>query len=461
MTLVDTRPGIKRVWDELSASTGVVIDSDLAVSRLGPPLSVELAHWVEADQVDTFIQLYRDLYPEHAIADSLPLPGAVDALAAVRRHGGSTVVVTAKNAPNARQHMDHLVARRRRGRRRPLGIGQGRRAAHARGLGLRGRPRPRRRRRPSGGRGVRRGPHRAVHCGRAAGGRSRRRARRPPRLRGLARRARAGHPLGRARGTTARGGQPPRRLQRWRRLGPSARCGCAHPRSRPGGRRHRCLGLTAGGRAGPGGGVRGVSRGPPCHAADPRDGPRGLPRQRRRPLLLLQGGAGRRARTTGRTSSVSPRSRPAPTPTTRWPDSARASAPPPSAEPSRHSLDAGLTKAQVRELSRRWDLPTWDKPAAACLSSRIAYGIEVTSARLSRVERAELAVREVLAAYDVPVRDLRVRDLGDEARIELDGATLAVLEVHERSLGVLRGGRGGARVPLGVSSIRRGSAPDR
>ena len=39
MTLVDTRPGIKRVWDELSVLTGVVIDSDLAVSRLGPPLA--------------------------------------------------------------------------------------------------------------------------------------------------------------------------------------------------------------------------------------------------------------------------------------------------------------------------------------------------------------------------------------------------------------------------------------
>ena len=42
--------------------------------------------------------------------------------------------------------------------------------------------------------------------------------------------------------------------------------------------------------------------------------------------------------------------------------------------------DAGFTKAQVRAASRRWDLPTWDKPAAACLSSRVAYGIEVTPA---------------------------------------------------------------------------------
>lgn len=78
--------------------------------------------------------------------------------------------------------------------------------------------------------------------------------------------------------------------------------------------------------------------------------------------------------------------------------------------------DAGLTKAQVREASRRWALPTWDKPAAACLSSRIAYGIEITPARLARVERAEAAVRDVLPG----VRNVRVRDLGDRARVEVD-----------------------------------------
>jgi uncharacterized protein len=83
-------------------------------------------------------------------------------------------------------------------------------------------------------------------------------------------------------------------------------------------------------------------------------------------------------------------------------------------------LDAGMTKEDVRRASRRWGLPTWDKPAAACLSSRIAYGIEVTPHRLSRVERAETAVRSALASYGVPVRDLRVRDLGDRARVEVD-----------------------------------------
>jgi uncharacterized protein len=86
--------------------------------------------------------------------------------------------------------------------------------------------------------------------------------------------------------------------------------------------------------------------------------------------------------------------------------------------------DAGLTKAQVREASRRWGLPTWDKPAAACLSSRVAYGIEVTPHRLARVERAETAVRAELAAAGVAVRDLRVRDLGERASVELDAALL-------------------------------------
>jgi uncharacterized protein len=84
--------------------------------------------------------------------------------------------------------------------------------------------------------------------------------------------------------------------------------------------------------------------------------------------------------------------------------------------------DAGLTKAQVRAGSRRWGLPTWDKPAAACLSSRVAYGIEVTPHRLARVERAEAGVRRVLSGLGL--RDLRVRDLGDRASVEIDASLL-------------------------------------
>jgi pyridinium-3,5-biscarboxylic acid mononucleotide sulfurtransferase len=84
--------------------------------------------------------------------------------------------------------------------------------------------------------------------------------------------------------------------------------------------------------------------------------------------------------------------------------------------------DAGLTKQQIRDASHAWDLPTWDKPAAACLSSRIAYGIEVSPFRLGRVERAETGVRSALAEAGIDVRNLRVRDLGDRASLEVDAA---------------------------------------
>jgi uncharacterized protein len=80
-----------------------------------------------------------------------------------------------------------------------------------------------------------------------------------------------------------------------------------------------------------------------------------------------------------------------------------------------------LTKQQVRDASRAWGLETADKPALACLASRIAYGIEVTPQRLSRVDRAETALRALLAP-----RDVRVRLLGEStARVELDADALS------------------------------------
>ncbi|CAM3510499.1 TIGR00268 family protein [Stackebrandtia soli] len=84
-------------------------------------------------------------------------------------------------------------------------------------------------------------------------------------------------------------------------------------------------------------------------------------------------------------------------------------------------LDAGLTKSQIRSTSRSWGLSTWNKPAAACLSSRIAYGIPVTLRGLGRVERVEAALREVFRRHGIGVTNLRVRDLGGEtARVEVD-----------------------------------------
>ncbi len=75
----------------------------------------------------------------------------------------------------------------------------------------------------------------------------------------------------------------------------------------------------------------------------------------------------------------------------------------------------------MREASRRWGLSTADKPALACLASRIAYGIAVTPAGLARVDRAETALRALLSPTDVRVRDLG----GDVARVELDRVALA------------------------------------
>src|SRR5205807_1933367 len=77
---------------------------------------------------------------------------------------------------------------------------------------------------------------------------------------------------------------------------------------------------------------------------------------------------------------------------------------------------------------------TWDKPAAACLSSRIAYGVAVTPQRLARVERAELSLRAALAGAGIAVRDLRVRDLGDRARVELDRELCEVIAARPELL---------------------------
>ncbi|MDR0759951.1 MAG: TIGR00268 family protein, partial [Treponema sp.] len=74
---------------------------------------------------------------------------------------------------------------------------------------------------------------------------------------------------------------------------------------------------------------------------------------------------------------------------------------------------AELGKAEIRELSRRFGLPTWDKPAFACLASRIPYGERIDREKLFRIERAEDSLRH--AGF----RQFRVRSHGDIARIEV------------------------------------------
>jgi uncharacterized protein len=82
-------------------------------------------------------------------------------------------------------------------------------------------------------------------------------------------------------------------------------------------------------------------------------------------------------------------------------------------------LDAGLTKAEIRELSERAGLPTWSKPAAACLASRIAHGIPVTEENLGQVERGEEAL------HQLGFRQVRVRYHGELVRIEISPEELS------------------------------------
>ena len=99
-------------------------------------------------------------------------------------------------------------------------------------------------------------------------------------------------------------------------------------------------------------------------------------------------------------------------------------------------VEAGFSKKDVREHSKQLGLRTWDKPAAACLASRIPYGTQVSIPLLRRLDRAESALK------DLGFHQLRVRDYGEIARLELDLAQLPMaldrrLEIVEavRSVG--------------------------
>ncbi|MFG2820706.1 HAD family hydrolase [Kitasatospora sp. NPDC048365] len=107
MTLLDTRPGIKATYDVLSAETGTFIDSELAVSRLGPPLVQEIGNWFPPERVAAAADRYRELYVEYAVPGSALLPGAREAVEAIRARGGRVLVITGKYERNARLHLDH------------------------------------------------------------------------------------------------------------------------------------------------------------------------------------------------------------------------------------------------------------------------------------------------------------------------------------------------------------------
>ena len=116
--------------------------------------------------------------------------------------------------------------------------------------------------------------------------------------------------------------------------------------------------------------------------------------------------------------------------------------------------EAGITKAEVRELSRRFGLPTHDKPAAPCLSSRIPYGESITPEKLRMIERGEAFLRETFG-----VRECRVRHHDNLARIEVPESFISLvaepqnaarIDRHFRSLGY-------AYVALDLRGFRSGS----
>jgi uncharacterized protein len=116
-------------------------------------------------------------------------------------------------------------------------------------------------------------------------------------------------------------------------------------------------------------------------------------------------------------------------------------------------LDAGLSKAEIRMLSRRAGLPTWDRPASACLSSRIPYGTAVTPELLAKVERAEAALREL------GFRQFRARAHGELARIELAPGELSRGLEPEMAQKITRGVKaaGFAFVTIDLEGYRQGS----
>jgi uncharacterized protein len=117
-------------------------------------------------------------------------------------------------------------------------------------------------------------------------------------------------------------------------------------------------------------------------------------------------------------------------------------------------VEAGFTKADVREWSKHLGLRTWDKPAAACLASRLPYGTPVTVAVLSRVERAEAALHRL----GFPA--LRVRHYGDTARIEVPVDDFgALLEQRAAVVDAVRG-TGYRYVTLDLEGLRSGNLND-
>lgn len=116
-------------------------------------------------------------------------------------------------------------------------------------------------------------------------------------------------------------------------------------------------------------------------------------------------------------------------------------------------LNAGLSKKEIRELSRRYGLSTWDKPATPCLSSRFPYGHKITAESLKRVHNAESYIRKL------GVRELRVRDHSETARLEVNPEDFRIVindTVREKIVDFLKS-IGYKNITLDLQGFRSGS----
>jgi uncharacterized protein len=507
MTLLDTRPGIAAAFRALSAETGVHVDTDAVTSRLGPPLEEELALWYPAERVTEVVARYRELYPVHAIEPSGLLPGAAEAVAAVRAQHGRVVVITAKHPRLASLHLDQV------GLQVDEVVGLAWQDGKATALRERGAA-------------VYVGDHTAdVLAGRSAGAaavavvtggigadqlaaagadvvlpdltgfpswlddhlREHRLADLMARLAGLAEPPAAGLAAAEPPAAEPPAAEPPAAepaaagpaaaelaVGGVATVGPAARGGLMVAFS--GGADSAFLLAAA---------VRALGAGRVVAATAVSDS---LPASELRQAAEFAAGLGVRHLTPGTDEmgrdgyranagdrcyfckaelldTLGPLAAELAVghvaTGTNADDGVAGFRPGIRAAAERGALtplrDAGLTKAQVRRISADWGLATWDKPAAACLSSRIAYGIQISPARLHRVERAERSLRAELTGAGFPVRNLRVRDLGEKARIEVDAEFVPAVTERSRLLATLDGLDGFAEIEVDPRGFRSGA----
>lgn len=114
-------------------------------------------------------------------------------------------------------------------------------------------------------------------------------------------------------------------------------------------------------------------------------------------------------------------------------------------------LEAGITKAEVREIARALGLPVWDKPAMACMASRVPTGIPITRELLAQIEAAEDAI------YELGVRQFRVRHHGELARIEVLPEDMPTIIAHHAELTARLRQAGYRFVTLDLAGFKSGS----